>query len=339
MTKSAANPKVSIILPTWNRRELLWESLATIQAQTYIDWECIVVDDGSDEEIYTAVVDFVANDDRFKLYRRNHEPKGSNTCRNIGLRRAKGDFVMFFDSDDLLLPHCLTDRIDYIQRYPDYDAWVFSSALFRENVDNIITVAKVDYGRQEEYFGFLLQNLWTVNGGFIRNIWRNGNGIWFRESMPRWQEWDFYIRYMMAGYRVKRASERPHDVLIRVHDDANRISRSKVLTSSEIDILYQSLEDIYCQMDVDNPFLRHSFTYRLFYLFAYLLSRKQGRAIERGHGVCTSYHLPLTPAMKVFLGIWPFFVTTSLGQKVLGKGLSYVLAARFKALERKLKAI
>ncbi|GAA5219864.1 glycosyltransferase family A protein [Membranihabitans marinus] len=339
MTQSTAYPLVSIIIPTWNRKELLRQTLTSVREQTYVYWECIVVDDGSEDEVFASIQSFVADDDRFKLYKRARQPKGSNTCRNIGLNLAQGDYVIFLDSDDLLLPHCLMNRIAFVQDHADCDAWMFSSALFRENIDNITMMAKVDYGRQEEYFGFLLQNLWTVNGGFIRNIWRNGNGIWFRESMPRWQEWDFYIRYMMAGYKVKCASDRPHDVMYRIHDETNRISKSKVLTSEEIDIMYQTLQEIYDNMDVKNSFLIHSYTYRLFYFFAYLLSRNQGRAIERGHGFCTSHDLPLTPAMKVFLGIWPIFVTTSLGQKILGKALSYVLASRFRFLNRKLKEI
>jgi glycosyltransferase involved in cell wall biosynthesis len=96
---------ISIIIPMYNRATLVGETLDSILAQTYTDWECIVVDDGSNDNSVDIVQKYVGNDSRFKLLIRPKDRiKGAPTCRNIGLENSKGEIIYFFDSDDLMSP-------------------------------------------------------------------------------------------------------------------------------------------------------------------------------------------------------------------------------------------
>ena len=106
--------QITIIIPLFNRASLIQETLHSIQAQTSKEWQCIVVDDGSTDNSCQVVSDFAKNDTRIKLVERDRTTKGANTCRNIGLDIASTEWLMFFDSDDLMLPWCIEKRINAI---------------------------------------------------------------------------------------------------------------------------------------------------------------------------------------------------------------------------------
>ena len=96
------NDKVSIIIPTFNRAHTLKKTLKSVQNQTHQNWECIVIDDGSEDSTDSLLLEFL-EDDRFHYIKRPENlSKGAATCRNIGLDKSTGDYIQFLDSDDLL---------------------------------------------------------------------------------------------------------------------------------------------------------------------------------------------------------------------------------------------
>ncbi|GAB3535497.1 glycosyltransferase family 2 protein [Pontibacter brevis] len=98
--------KVSVVIPTYNRGDLISETLDSIKSQTLTDWECIIVDDGSEDATEEIVERYTDADTRFRYIKRPPDRrKGGNSCRNIGLEAAKGEFIQFLDSDDLLAPN------------------------------------------------------------------------------------------------------------------------------------------------------------------------------------------------------------------------------------------
>ena len=101
---------VSIILPTYNRRALLQEAIASIQTQTWTAWELIVVDDGSTD----GTPEHVPPDSRIHLVARPHTGNVA-ALRNVGLERARGDMIAFQDSDDLWPPGRLRRLAESLQ--------------------------------------------------------------------------------------------------------------------------------------------------------------------------------------------------------------------------------
>jgi glycosyltransferase involved in cell wall biosynthesis len=131
-----SNNTVSIIIPNYNRAHLISETLDTICLQTYKNWECIVVDDRSTDNSVEIIQKHLFQDERFRLFvRPENYPKGANACRNIGLQKAKGKYIIFFDSDDLMLPDHLGVKINTIQN-GNYDFIVAKSEYFN-NSENI----------------------------------------------------------------------------------------------------------------------------------------------------------------------------------------------------------
>jgi glycosyltransferase involved in cell wall biosynthesis len=105
---------ISIIIPTYNRAHLIGETLNSIIAQTYIHWECIVIDDGSTDYTDELLEFYTQKDSRIQFHHRPaSRPKGANACRNYGFEISKGEFINWFDSDDVMLENFLESMLEF----------------------------------------------------------------------------------------------------------------------------------------------------------------------------------------------------------------------------------
>ncbi|MFD0977945.1 glycosyltransferase family 2 protein [Salinimicrobium gaetbulicola] len=121
-------PKVSVIVPTFNRKDLLKEALDSIRAQTLKDWECIIVDDGSTDGTIPFLQDWVIKDQRFKYFSRpDYYLKGAASCRNYGLIQSKGRYIQWLDDDDLISKNKLEFQIRKLEEYSEEDCFATCS--------------------------------------------------------------------------------------------------------------------------------------------------------------------------------------------------------------------
>ena len=117
------NPKVSVIIPVYNTEAYVEQTLRSIMGQTLRDIELIVINDGSTDGSLSALERIATGDDRIRLYTQPN--KGLSQTRNAGIDRARGEFIYFMDSDDLLEPdalercyeRCQSDRLPLIFFY------------------------------------------------------------------------------------------------------------------------------------------------------------------------------------------------------------------------------
>ncbi|MDT0647440.1 glycosyltransferase [Zunongwangia sp. F260] len=123
-------PKISIVIPSYNKGHFIQETLESLKAQTFLNWEAIVVDDGSTDDSVNIIQDYCKKDSRLKFLKRNSNPKGGSACRNIGIDHAHGKYIMFLDADDVLAPNCLKNRFKQIENSPENNFWVFSIGTF-----------------------------------------------------------------------------------------------------------------------------------------------------------------------------------------------------------------
>ena len=107
--------RVSVIIPTYNRAALVTEAVASVLAQTYRDFELLVVDDGSTDGTLVALAPL---GDEIKVLRRE-ERRGVSAARNLGAKAAAGEWLAFLDSDDLWLPDKLARQVEYLKAHPD----------------------------------------------------------------------------------------------------------------------------------------------------------------------------------------------------------------------------
>ena len=109
-------PLVSVIIPLYNRVTLVEETVNSVLLQTYTNFELIIVDDGSNDGSLLLAKSLAEQDERIAIYSRPKElPRGANSCRNFGLKKSKGDYVKWLDSDDLLMPDALSIQVENIE--------------------------------------------------------------------------------------------------------------------------------------------------------------------------------------------------------------------------------
>ena len=125
---------LSIVMPVFNHTEDLKTMLNSILDNSYQDWELLAVDDGSDDETKDVLKTYAARDGRIHVIERNREPKGAQTCRNIGFELARGEYIVFFDSDDYIAPYCLEQRVKALSEHPELDFMVFRSGTYYDGL-------------------------------------------------------------------------------------------------------------------------------------------------------------------------------------------------------------
>jgi glycosyltransferase involved in cell wall biosynthesis len=107
------NPKVTVIIPTYNRAHLIKRAIKSVLNQTFQDFEIIVVDDGSTDNTEEVVKSF--NDLRIK-YIKHQKNLGASAARNTGIKNSKGEYIAFLDSDDEWLPEKLEKQMRYFKK-------------------------------------------------------------------------------------------------------------------------------------------------------------------------------------------------------------------------------
>lgn len=122
---SPFGPRLSILLPTFNRAGFLPEAIRAICAQTFTDWELVIVDDGSTDETESVVRALTATLSQPVSYRKQANA-GAYGARNTCLDLATAPLVAFYDSDDVWLPHHLADSVAALDANPDV-AWVYAA--------------------------------------------------------------------------------------------------------------------------------------------------------------------------------------------------------------------
>lgn len=119
-----AQPLISIIIPTHNMRQWLGEALDSILAQPGDNYEVIVVDDGSTDGTRALIESRYAD----KVHYHYQPNRGRGAARNVGVALSKGEYIQFFDADDLMEPDALGARLRFLQDHPEYAA-AYSHAL------------------------------------------------------------------------------------------------------------------------------------------------------------------------------------------------------------------
>lgn len=201
-----SGPRVSVVTPTRNRAALLAETLESVAAQTFADWEHIVVDDGSDDGTAELMAARVANDPRVRYVVREGDRAGANVCRNIGIRAAEAPHVVLLDSDDLLAPGCLERRLEVISRNLDMDFVTFQAGLFETTPGDLGATANAELVGDDLCRFLYFETPWQTSAP----IWRRDSllklGL-FDEALLSWQDIELHVRAICAGCRYIRFPE------------------------------------------------------------------------------------------------------------------------------------
>jgi glycosyltransferase involved in cell wall biosynthesis len=191
-------PRVSVIVPTYDRAELVGETLDSIWAQTFHDYETIVVDDGSTDKTAELLAAF-GN----RIACRRIEHAGQGTARNAGLEIARGECIAFLDSDDLWQQDFLEKMIQALDLNPRAGFVFCDYATFDEQ--GLVRCAGMPpkYKLRGRLFGALLESDFICTGAILirRGCFERVGG--FDPRLPPVEDWDMWLRLAReydAGY-------------------------------------------------------------------------------------------------------------------------------------------
>ena len=125
---------ISVVVPLYNKEKSVRTTLESIRAQSYKEWECIVVDDGSTDKSREVAEQFKIEDFRFKIL--SQENAGVSAARNAGIIAAKGEYIAFLDADDIWAPNYLETLAALINDFPD--AGLYSLGYVEIDGDEIL---------------------------------------------------------------------------------------------------------------------------------------------------------------------------------------------------------
>lgn len=196
-------PKVSIIMATYNRAEYILESLQSIQCQTFKDWECLIIDDGGTDSTQEILEPILEQDPRFQYFTRTvNYQKGLPGSRNYGLDLAQGDYIIFFDDDDIAHPQnlelCVFELSNNEFSFCRYIRDVFFDD-FHYDFDYSTTYTSFNIGINDvekilkyELFFNSCAVMWKKEC-FVKNR--------FVEHLMYAEEWELYARIISSGFK------------------------------------------------------------------------------------------------------------------------------------------
>jgi glycosyltransferase involved in cell wall biosynthesis len=191
--------------------------------QIHTNWELLVIDDASDDNTVEVIKSFSETDKRIKLIERNRLPKGAQHCRNIGMLNALGEYVIFLDSDDLLAPFCLSQRLAAMKQADNLDFMVFPQLTFNNTPGDSSVLINIPTNETalDRFFtlGHCLDVPWITTAPIFKRASLVKHSLEWDLSTRGFQDFEFNVSALIAGLKFQYAAN-PPDNYYRVHTES-----------------------------------------------------------------------------------------------------------------------
>lgn len=191
-------PRYSIVVPAYNAESTLAETLEAIQAQTFKDWECVIVDDGSVDRTAAVGHTFATADARFVVYSQHNQ--GTASAYNTGVAHASADLLAICSADDILLPNHLMTMGYLIDRHPECDIFSSNGMYLLETGQKklVYTEASWQQERSVSFEQVLACCFFSVGAVYRREVFEAAGG--YRRDVYG-EDYDFWLRAMAKGMK------------------------------------------------------------------------------------------------------------------------------------------
>ncbi len=234
---------ISIIIPTYNNEKYLAKTLESVLYQTSSNWECLLVDDGSNDATIKITTSFCDGDRRFSSFKRpSYVLKGANACRNIGIEKSRGSHLMFLDADDLLALTCIENRLNQIDYKSDF--YVFPMGVITKSDFSNVKIANRYAMVNQSYLTMFLsyQTPWPITSLLIRKA---ALSIRFSEKLHRFQDVDFSIRLLLDNNEENLQIHRGEPDCYYLKDENNlKKFRNPAFISKVVSSFFIFIEDL-----------------------------------------------------------------------------------------------
>lgn len=194
------SPLVSIIIPCYNLAPYLPEAVESIVWQTFADWECIIVNDGSTDNTSQVAKEIISKYPDKRIYLLEKENEGPAEARNVGIKHSRGKFILPLDADDLIHPSFLEKTIDVLLNNPNVDIVYTDLKEFGER-NNIVRAGDWTPSRLP------FQNHLNYCSLYRREVWESVGGYDAKQKKPTYEDWDFWIGCAEKGFNGQRIPE------------------------------------------------------------------------------------------------------------------------------------
>jgi glycosyltransferase involved in cell wall biosynthesis len=299
----------SIIIPVYNLGNYVLETIDSIRNQTYTSWECILVDDGCTDDTIRLLNPVVNDDPRFSILKRpRNRPKGLSAARNVGFENCSGEFIQFFDGDDIMHPRHLEKKLDLLFKNDGLDFVVCQSASFTGDINNVVSEWKNIFSENAFEDHVCASICFLVPGPLFRKSFLAKQSHLFDENIKCLEDWEFFSRILQHSPSFQPVNE------VLVYYRVNQAGLLQQIYKSEIRTLdcikgYHSGFRIFLEEGTITPRIRKFLvkryiplirkSLRLKYLTAFKLSIKYAFEIKPGFAIFQIMLEPFRHSIKL----------------------------------------
>ena len=213
------NNLVSIIVPCYNQAQYLTETLQSVLEQTYTNWECIIINDGSPDNTEEIALELTKKDSRFKYISKKNE--GVSAARNYGIKFSSGKYILPLDSDDLIDKTYLEKAVPVLENNSDIGI-VYCNASYFGNKSGRWAIPSYSLKRS------LLFNTIFCTALFRKSDFNITNG-YNTNMVDGYEDWDFWLCLIERGIQVYKISGSLFFYRIRTNSRNNSIDFKKLI--------------------------------------------------------------------------------------------------------------
>ena len=202
-------PFFSIIIPVYNTASYVGECLDSIKNQTFQDWECICIDDGSKDNSLEILQRYSAEDERIKVF--HQENRGQSVARNHGLEKITGTYFTYVDSDDMILPHCLEEWHKALEKR-ESDVLLETGFVYRFHDKSDLSemfskpqkiISQIFFSDHREALNFLLIEK-GVKGATVNKVYRSDKlkHLWFDSTLSYAEDSTYYLQILRENVTI-----------------------------------------------------------------------------------------------------------------------------------------
>ncbi|AGA78976.1 glycosyltransferase [Echinicola vietnamensis] len=245
------NNLVSIIIPSYNYGQFINKTISNLKAQSYSNWEAIIIDDGSTDDTEEVITNAIGKDKRFTYLKIKN--KGNAAARNVGLDLATGDYIQFLDADDLLSEQKLEIQVEALHAKDENVISYTNNVYFKHenpkkyfpdfNMQGIEWMPKISSSDFEALSTLVINNFAVISSPLINHKFLKKNNIKFPEHLNSKVDWIFWIDCLLAGASLEYLDEPLATTLIRRHSSSITV-QDEVLKFGEIharDLIHKRL--------------------------------------------------------------------------------------------------
>ena len=281
----SSTPFFSIVMPTYNRAHLIDKTITTILSQTFIDFELIIVDDGSTD--HTLSVVSAIDDARLTYLKKDNGERGA--ARNYGRDHSKGRYINYFDSDDLMYPNHLRVAKELIERINNPE--IFHLGYDFKTVDGEVT-KKVDQLGDEIIRRVFFDNFLSCNGMFVRRDIAEEFPFESDRILASAEDWELWIR-LTSRYKLYYSNEITTSVVSHDQRSLRTIATQKVIDRDLI-LIRKLKADNQVQQAYGKQFPRFVAERYTFFMLCLAEDGRRSEVISWAMKACKVYPLILT---------------------------------------------